>query len=110
MSRAGPSGARAWPARLRHEMRCAPPLGLSGGVDSALVAVAVDALGADAVLGIAAGRYSSSAVCATRLLVNQLGIELRVIPIEAAPISPPFWWSDDVSGLTDENLQLACAA
>ncbi|MEE2836638.1 MAG: NAD+ synthase [Myxococcota bacterium] len=85
-------------------------LGLSGGVDSALVAaLAVDALGADAVLGIAMpSRYSSErSLRDARLLANQLGIELRVIPIEAAhdQLRTLLGGAIDVSGLTDENLQ-----
>lgn len=63
-------------------------VGLSGGVDSALTAaIAVEALGPQAVLALAMpSRYSSpaSAGDARRLAAN-LGIELREVPIE-----PPF--------------------
>lgn len=60
-------------------------IGLSGGVDSALVAaVAVDALGADQVTGVAMpSRYSSEhSVQDARLLAENLGITLLEIPIE----------------------------
>lgn len=61
-------------------------LGLSGGIDSALVAtLAADALGAKNVLGVAMpSRYSSehSLIDAKQLAVN-LGIEFEVLPIEA---------------------------
>ena len=87
-------------------------IGLSGGVDSALVAaVAVDALGADRVHGVLLpSRYSSSGSLedAAALSVN-LGIEHRVIEIEG-----PFTAYLDLLGphfdgrspdLTEENLQ-----
>jgi NAD+ synthase (glutamine-hydrolysing) len=87
-------------------------IGLSGGVDSSLVAtVAVDALGADHVRGIAMpSRYSSEgSVTDARLLADRLGIDFRVVPIDRAHTclaevlqsalgSPP-------AGVTDENLQ-----
>lgn len=63
-------------------------LGLSGGIDSALVAViAVDALGADKVMGVSLpARYSSSgSLTDAELLAKNLGIRYEVIPIE-----PPF--------------------
>ena len=63
-------------------------LGLSGGIDSALVAVlAVDALGAENVLGVAMpARYSSSgSLTDAELLAKNLGIRFEVLPIE-----PPF--------------------
>jgi len=87
-------------------------VGLSGGVDSALVtSVAVDALGAEHVHALAMpSRYSSEGSLddATALAEN-MGIDLRTIPIEAAHTAlsgllasvtdgPP-------TGLTDENLQ-----
>ena len=62
-------------------------VGLSGGVDSSLVAtIAVDALGAGHVHGVAMpSRFSSSdsLADATELAAN-LGIDIRTIPIEAA--------------------------
>ena len=85
---------------------------LSGGIDSALVAtIAVDALGADCVHGVAMpSRYSSegSLVDATQL-ADQLGIELRTIPIELAHnaflelLAPSY--SGHASNLAEENIQ-----
>jgi NAD+ synthase (glutamine-hydrolysing) len=60
-------------------------LGLSGGIDSALVAcIAVDALGKDNVLAITMpSRYSSEgSVDDSRVLAHNLGIQLLEIPIE----------------------------
>ena len=60
-------------------------IGLSGGVDSALVAtIAVDALGKDNVIGISMpSRYSSTgSVTDTKVLVENLGIKLKTIAIE----------------------------
>jgi NAD+ synthetase len=60
-------------------------LGLSGGIDSALVAaVAVEALGADQVLGVSLpARYSSSgSLTDAEALARNLGIRYEVIPIE----------------------------
>jgi NAD+ synthase (glutamine-hydrolysing) len=60
-------------------------IGLSGGVDSSLVAaVAVDALGAADVVGVAMpSRYSSpGSLSDAALLADNLGIRLMVIPIE----------------------------
>ncbi len=60
-------------------------LGLSGGIDSALTAaVAVEALGADAVLGIALpSRYSSEgSVTDAQALADNLGMQLETVPIE----------------------------
>ena len=86
-------------------------VGLSGGIDSSLVAaVAVDALGAGRVHGVAMpSRYSSEgSVADARSLAGHLGIELRVIPIEPAHVA----FGDMLAGagtpavgLTDENLQ-----
>src|ERR1700752_4758538 len=59
-------------------------VGLSGGVDSALVAViAVEALGRENVLGVAMpGPYSSAgSLQDARQLATNLGIELRCLPI-----------------------------
>jgi NAD+ synthetase len=63
-------------------------LGLSGGIDSALVAVlAADALGAENVFGVAMpARYSSSgSLSDAEALAKNLGIRYEVLPIE-----PPF--------------------
>lgn len=60
-------------------------LGLSGGIDSALVAcIATDALGKENVLAITMpSRYSSSgSVTDSEILARNLGIELLNIPIE----------------------------
>jgi len=62
-------------------------LGLSGGIDSALVAVlAAEALGAENVLGVAMpARYSSSgSLTDAALLAKNLGIRCEVLPIEPA--------------------------
>ena len=63
-------------------------LGLSGGVDSALIAVlAADALGVENVLGVAMpARYSSAgSLTDAGLLAKNLGILFEILPIE-----PPF--------------------
>ena len=62
-------------------------VGLSGGIDSALTAtVAVDALGADNVVGVTMpSRYSSAgSVADSQQLADNLGIKLWGIPIEPA--------------------------
>ena len=62
-------------------------LGLSGGIDSALVAtIAADALGPDRVLGVALpSRYSSQgSLDDARALAENLGIRFHVQPIEPA--------------------------
>jgi NAD+ synthase (glutamine-hydrolysing) len=87
-------------------------IGLSGGVDSALVAtIASDALGTDHVHGVAMpSRYSSEASLsdAAKLAVN-LGIELRTIPIEPAHQASLDMLAPTFAGLpedlTEENLQ-----
>jgi NAD+ synthase (glutamine-hydrolysing) len=87
-------------------------IGLSGGIDSSLVAVlAVDALGPDAVFGVSMpSRYSSAHSRSDASdLASRLGIRFDTIEIERAHAaladvlsgvlgSPP-------AGLTDENLQ-----
>jgi NAD+ synthase (glutamine-hydrolysing) len=60
-------------------------VGLSGGIDSALVAVlAADALGADQVLGVSMpARYSSEgSLSDAEVLAKNLGIRYEVLPIE----------------------------
>ncbi len=60
-------------------------IGLSGGIDSALVAtIAVDALGSANVIGVAMpSRYSSpGSISDAELLAENLGISLITIPIE----------------------------
>lgn len=60
-------------------------IGLSGGIDSAITAVlAVDALGADKVMGVSMpARYSSSgSLTDAEALAKNLGIRYEVIPVE----------------------------
>ena len=90
-------------------------IGLSGGIDSSIVAaIAVDALGVDHVHGVAMpSRYSSQGSLddAERLAKN-LGIDYRVISIEPAfssyleMLAPSFVGRDP--DLTEENLQSRC--
>lgn len=81
-------------------------LGFSGGIDSALTAaIAVDALGPKAVLGVGLpSRYSSdhSLADAEQLSIN-LGCEFRVIPIDRAHLA--FEEMVDLKGLAGENVQ-----
>ncbi len=87
-------------------------IGLSGGIDSSLVAtIATDALGPDHVHGVAMpSRYSSdgSSSDAADLAAN-LGIDYRVIPIEAAHGAFLGMLEDSdgapLAGLAAENLQ-----
>ena len=81
-------------------------VGLSGGIDSSLVAVvAADAVGPAHVHGVSMpSRYSSAgSLDDARLLAERLGIHYRVVPIE--PAHAAFCDMLDPSGLTDENLQ-----
>ena len=87
-------------------------IGLSGGIDSSLVAtVAADAIGPDKVHGVAMpSRYSSSAsLTDAQDLAERLGISFRVVPIDAAHscLSEVLAAALDhaPSGVTDENLQ-----
>jgi NAD+ synthase (glutamine-hydrolysing) len=60
-------------------------VGLSGGIDSSLVAaIAVDALGKTGVVGVAMpSRYSSAgSISDAELLAKNLGIKLLIVPIE----------------------------
>lgn len=87
-------------------------IGLSGGIDSTLVAaIAVDAIGADHVHGVSLpSRYSSDhSRSDAALLAENLGIDFRTIAIEPAHaaelemLAPSF---DGLSqDLTEENLQ-----
>ncbi len=87
-------------------------LGLSGGIDSSLVAaIAVDALGASNVVGVAMpSRYSSPASLSdAELLSRNLGIKLLTIPIEKVfqayleTLSEPFARTEPDA--TEENIQ-----
>ncbi|HXQ18674.1 MAG TPA: NAD+ synthase [Acidimicrobiales bacterium] len=87
-------------------------IGLSGGIDSSLVAaVAVDALGATHVHGLSMpSRYSSEgSIADAATLAERLGIDLRVVPIERAHVALSDVLEPLVggapAGLTDENLQ-----
>ena len=81
-------------------------LGLSGGIDSAFVAaLAVDALGADRVFGVAMpSRYSSThSVQDACDLAERTGLSLREVPI--GPMFDAFQSSLHLTGLAEENLQ-----
>ncbi|HCJ85410.1 MAG TPA: NAD+ synthase [Acidimicrobiaceae bacterium] len=87
-------------------------LGLSGGVDSALVAtIATDALGADHVHPVLMpSRYSSDhSLNDAQDLLERQGIVAQTIPIEETHqsfhnlLSPSI--GDELPGFTDENLQ-----
>jgi NAD+ synthase (glutamine-hydrolysing) len=87
-------------------------IGLSGGVDSSLVAaIAVDALGPDQVVGVLMpSRFSSDgSVTDAELLATNLGIRTVTVPIEAAHaafldmLAPTFEGLEP--GLAEENLQ-----
>lgn len=81
-------------------------LGLSGGIDSAFVAaLAVDALGAHRVFGVAMpSRYSSDhSIEDAHDLAKRTGLSIRDVPI--APMFDAFQASLDLSGLAEENLQ-----
>ncbi len=91
-------------------------IGLSGGIDSALVAaLAVLALGPDRVLGVALpSRYSSDhSIDDASSLAQHLGIQFSVVPIEPAhaayesmlqPVIDPFGPAP-ASDVTFENVQ-----
>ena len=87
-------------------------IGLSGGIDSSIVAaIAVDALGADHVHGVAMpSRYSSQgSLDDAEKLATALGVDHRVVSIEPAfgayleMLEPSFTGRDP--DLTEENLQ-----
>ncbi len=87
-------------------------LGLSGGIDSSLVAaIAADALGPDKVTGVLMpSRYSSGgSVTDSEALAANLGIPTIVVPIEPAHqaftemLAEPFAGTEP--GLAEENLQ-----
>src|SRR5436305_7728646 len=81
---------------------------MSGGIDSSLVAaIAVDALGAEHVHGVAMpSRYSSEGSKDDALaLAEQLGIEYRTIAIEPMHAAFGDALGAGFQGLPDENLQ-----
>ncbi len=81
-------------------------LGLSGGIDSALVAaIACDALGAANVHGISnPSRYSSDhSKDDAADLAERTGLDFRVIPIE--PMTAAFLDNVELTGVAEENLQ-----
>jgi len=81
-------------------------LGLSGGIDSALVAtIAVDALGPERVHGVLMpSRYSSDhSVSDAEELVRRQGVNARTIPV--GPMVEAFENAVEVDGLAAENLQ-----
>jgi NAD+ synthase (glutamine-hydrolysing) len=87
-------------------------IGLSGGVDSSLVAaIATDSLGADNVVGVSMpSRYSSAGSKSdAEDLARNLGIEFKVIPIAKAfssyleTLAGPF--KDTQPDVTEENIQ-----
>ena len=81
-------------------------LGLSGGIDSALVAaIAVDAIGAKAVNGVAMpSKYSSDhSIEDAQLLADNTGLHFRITPI--APMVDAYLSNLTLKGLAEENLQ-----
>jgi NAD+ synthase (glutamine-hydrolysing) len=87
-------------------------IGLSGGVDSSLVAIiATDALGADNVIGVSMpSRYSSpDSISDAEALARNLGIKFQVIPIEKVfssyleTLAEPF--KNTQTNVTEENIQ-----
>jgi NAD+ synthase (glutamine-hydrolysing) len=87
-------------------------IGLSGGVDSSLVAIiATDALGAGNVIGVSMpSRYSSpGSISDAEALARNLGIQFQVIPIEKSfssyleTLAEPF--KNTQPDVTEENIQ-----
>lgn len=81
-------------------------LGLSGGIDSALVAaIAIDALGAQRVNGVALpSKYSSEhSIQDAQAMADSTGIHFRITPIE--PMVEAFLSNLTLKGLAEENLQ-----
>jgi NAD+ synthase (glutamine-hydrolysing) len=81
-------------------------LGLSGGIDSALVAtIAVDALGKESVIGVSLpSKYSSDhSKSDARALATNLGIDFRTIEIE--PVVQAFVKATTLTGIAEENVQ-----
>ena len=81
-------------------------LGLSGGIDSAVVAaIAIDALGAKRVNGVAMpSKYSSDhSITDAQALAEATGIHFRTVPI--APMVEAYMNNLVLKGLAEENLQ-----
>ncbi|GAA3396288.1 NAD+ synthase [Streptomyces roseoviridis] len=81
-------------------------VGLSGGIDSALVAaIACDALGADNVYGVSMpSKYSSEHSRADAAeLARRTGLHFRTVPIE--PMFDAYMGALGLTGLAEENLQ-----
>lgn len=87
-------------------------VGLSGGIDSSLVAViAADALGAEHVIGVSMpSRFSSDgSKTDAQALADRLGMRMLTIPIEGPfaatldALAPAF--ADTEFGVAEENLQ-----
>ena len=81
-------------------------LGMSGGIDSALVAtIAADALGADAVHGVSlpSGYSSEHSKTDAEELARRLGAHFRVVPIAA--MVEQFVSALGLTGLAEENVQ-----
>lgn len=89
-------------------------LGLSGGIDSALVAaIAAEALGKENVLGIGMpSKYSSDgSVSDAKKIAEALGIQFKILPIGMVhrvymdALAPAIEWEDGKVELWEENLQ-----
>jgi NAD+ synthase (glutamine-hydrolysing) len=81
-------------------------VGLSGGIDSALVAaLAVDALGAKRVNGVAMpSKYSSDhSIADAQAFADSTGIHFRTVPI--APMVDAYMNNLVLKGIAEENLQ-----
>ena len=81
-------------------------LGVSGGIDSAVVAaIAADAIGADRVHGIALpSKYSSDhSLSDAKALAMNIGLKYRIIEIE--PMVQSFISNLGLAGLAEENVQ-----
>ncbi|MER5222676.1 NAD+ synthase [Streptomyces flaveus] len=81
-------------------------IGLSGGIDSALVAaIACDALGAENVYGVSMpSKYSSDHSKGDAAeLARRTGLNFRTVPIE--PMFDAYMGSLGLTGLAEENLQ-----
>ena len=81
-------------------------LGLSGGIDSALVAaIAADAIGPERVFGVSLpSRYSSDhSKDDAHELAARIGMHIRTVPIE--PMVASYLANLELTGLAEENLQ-----